>query len=261
MWKKLLIAVSIVIVLLVIQSRNTEMDRHIKGVFGNIANPIIYNIDRVKSMVSSSVSNYIYLVDVQNENRQIREEMRLMMLENVQLRQQISANDQVRLLGFLNNSYLEYLPSKVISRNLFGFSSYYLVDKGSSDGIAINDIVVDVNGLVGKVVETYYSSSRVDSILESNTYVSVRNDRSGVLGMLHGDSKGALLVEYYDTMATPEQGDILVTSGLGGIYFSGIPVAEIEDVYPPSSGLFRSFSMNYLADLNRVDYVLIIKGE
>ncbi len=260
MWKKVLIVVGVVCVLLIFQSRNPNIERHVRGAVGNVINPIIYNIDRVKSFASSLVNNYIYLVDVQGENRQLREEMRLMMLTNVRLRQQIIANDQVSLLGFFRDSSLEYTPAKIISRNLYGFSSYYLLNKGSSDGIEVNDIVVDVSGLVGKVVETYRSSSRISSILESDTYVSVRNERSGVLGMIHGDSKGSLLVEYYDIMANPEVGDLLVTSGLGGIYFSGIPVAEITEVHPAKSGLFRYFSMRYIADLNRVDYVLIIKG-
>ena len=146
------------------------------------------------------------------------------------------------------NSDISLVPASVIGRDpnedFYGFTA----DKGSADGVSVNDPVVTENGLIGWVCDVAPRSCRVSTILSPNAGIGVEVKRTGDKGVLSGSAAvsdyGLTEMKNISAVNGIEKGDIVVTSGLGGMFpknfkigrisrltrdgFSGFPSAEIE---------------------------------
>jgi rod shape-determining protein MreC len=114
------------------------------------------------------------------------------------------------------------------------FARKLLIDRGSAHGVEAGRPVVDVAGLVGQVTRVYPASSEVTLLTSREQAAPVENLRNGLRLVVSGSGSDNLLeVRYLDMHADLKPGDILVTSGVDGVYPQGIPVARVERIDPP----------------------------
>lgn len=129
---------------------------------------------------------------------------------------------------------LKFVPGSVVGRdpseNFYGFT----LDEGYLSGIAINDPVATENGLIGWVYEVSANSCKVRTILSPDTRVGAVDIRNGDSGIIRGSitlaDKGLTKLMYLSGESNLEPGDILVTSGLSGIYPKNLQIGKIEEV-------------------------------
>jgi len=128
---------------------------------------------------------------------------------------------------------VEWLPQPIATARLVastGSSSrrYAMLGAGSAQNIANGQTVIGPEGLIGRVIQTGYTSARVLLIVDASTIVPVRRLRDGVPAMARGNGYGQLELRALSTGNNPFRvGDIFVTSGTGGIYRPGLPVAIV----------------------------------
>ncbi|MGN1458123.1 MAG: rod shape-determining protein MreC [Acutalibacteraceae bacterium] len=168
------------------------------------------------------------------------------------------------------NQDFQLVPSTVIGRdpneNFYGFT----LDKGVLDGVEVNDPVITEKGLVGWVCETAAKSCKVKTILSPDAQIGAVDKKTSDSGVISGSAEysddGITLMQNISAQNSMEKGDIVVTSGFGGIYPKNLKIGKIQSIkYDDYSGMPVAVIKPY-EDIKNVSSVAIIadfngKGE
>ncbi len=198
--------------------------------------------------------------DLLKENEALR--ARLMILERRALKYGALAAENNRLRELMNASGT--LDDRVVVAEVVGvspdpFSHEVIINKGARDGVESGQAILDANGLMGQVLYTAAFTSRVLLISDSSHAVPVEVLRNGLRAILlgNGDISQLELVHVPDT-ADIREGDVLVSSGLGGRFPKGYPVAEVSDITKEPGAPFVTISATPMANLSRSKLVLVV---
>lgn len=173
--------------------------------------------------------------DVLEENEALKKENDALRQENLELElSREELGELAALAGAFDFTPFtgagEAIAGRIISLDNSNLFHTFVIDAGSAKGIAVDDIVVNGSGLIGRVRETGENWAKVVSILDENNNVSFKVLRKGsILGVLHGDGEGGLTGYLLDGDAQIAVGDVLVTSGVG-LYPQGIRIGKVATV-------------------------------
>lgn len=173
--------------------------------------------------------------------------------------------ENARLRQLLNSS--THLDDKVLIAELIGVSPdplrhVVVVDKGSEAGVYEGQAVIDAHGLVGQVIEVSAWFSRVLLITDSAHAVPVQVNRNGVRAVADGGGRlDELTLSHVAATTDITAGDLLTTSGLGGIFPVGYPVAVVTEVSEDPGDAFLRVTARPLAHLDRSRHLLLIFSE
>jgi len=170
-------------------------------------------------------------------------------LENFRLRSLLSLKQSV--------SY-KVIAARVIARDPSNWSAAIIIDQGSSSGIKKGMMSVTFYGLVGRVVETSSTVSKIMLINDPNLSVSSIVQRSRQEGVVCGSLGGALLMKYLPKDSDIKVADIIVTSGLSQISPKGIVVGTVVDIGREFSSSSRCVIIKPAVDLSALEEVLVI---
>ena len=195
-----------------------------------------------------------------DENEKLK--ARNLVLEQKAQRLAIIAAENMRLRELLNSSAL--VDDKVLIAEIVGihpdpYVHQVDVNKGSGDGVYMGQAVVDASGLVGQVVEVTPFSSRVLMVTDSTHALPVQVNRNGVRSIAAGIGKiDAMHLVHVPDTADIKEGDLLVSSGLGGRFPTGYPVAKVESVMHDPGRPFAEVIIRPTAALDRMRHVLLV---
>ncbi len=219
------------LVLLFADARFRYME-DIRGVVGAILYPLQELAD-VPASIGSRIAQYFVLQStLQRDNARLTQEA----FVNAGLLQKQEAlvieNDNLRELLKLRP---RFEPSAQVAEILYRardpFVRKIVVDKGATDGVKAGAPVIDASGLVGQVHRVYPWASEVALISDREQAIPVQVVRNGLRAVIFGlGYDGALEVRFMPVNADIEKGDLLVTSGIGGVYPSGLPVAFVDSI-------------------------------
>jgi len=202
---------------------------------------------------------YFYLVGVRRENKELRKQVQRLMLENTRYRELLSTYQRLQaLLKFKQTFNQPAVAGRVIGRDPSGWFRSIIVDKGQQDGIAMDMPVVNAQGVVGRIVSTSPHYSKVLLIIDQNSSVDCLIQRSRYRGMVKGVSEDLCKVAYIVKSSDVRQGDVVVTSGLGGVFPKGLPLGTVTKVEERAGELFKEVEMRPAVDFSRLEEVLII---
>jgi len=212
----------------------------------------------VETSTSSVWHNYFYLRGVRAENRNLKAQIERMSLEQVRMSQDA---DQARRLQALL-AFKEQFISKTMAAQVIGSSgseqsrSVY-IDKGENDGIKPDMAVITAEGIVGKVLRAYPSTSLVLLINDQSSGVGAILEKSRLQGILKGTSSGEVALEKVMSDETVPAGELVLTSGGDGIFPKGLLVGRVTKV-GAGSDLFLNIRVRPAADLSRLEEVLVV---
>ncbi len=139
------------------------------------------------------------------------------------------------------------------------FARKIIVDKGTLAGVQAGQPVIDDQGVIGQVTRSYPLQSEVTLVTDKYQTVPVQVERNGLRSVAYGGLAGGLLeLRFMAANADVQENDLLVTSGIDGIYPSGLPVAKVLKVERNSSYAFAKIFCVPLAGVDRFRYVLIL---
>ncbi len=203
----------------------------------------------------------------------LEEENARLKQENAALREQARAGEQAEreneryreLLG-LREKRRDFVfeSANVVSRDTTNWSSTLTVNKGTSHGVAVGDCAVDQMGnLVGVVAEAGLTWSTLITVIDADIEMGGLVSRTEHALMLEGDFslmlEGKVKLTYLPESAQLLAGDLILTSGKGQVYPSGLVVGTVEGVYSDPSGLSQYAVVTPSAALDQVVQVFIIK--
>ena len=252
----------IALILLVADSRMRSLTV-IRQVVGTALYPLQV-VAMVPRDAAYMVGDYFTSVTtLQRENRKLREQQ-LASSQTLQQAQQLSAeNDQLRKLLAAN----ERVPMKsVMSEILYDARDAYtrkiVVDRGSQQGVAPGQPVIDDVGVVGQVTRVFPFTAEVTLLTDKDQAIPVQVVRSGLRSIAYGQGhSGSLDLRFMPTNADVKNGDILVTSGIDGVYPPGLAVAKVTHVENKSTDAFARISCQPLAGIDRNRQLLILLAE
>lgn len=134
------------------------------------------------------------------------------------------------------------------------------VDKGSAAGVENDQPAVSLKGVVGRVLETGVTTSNLLMLTDANSRIAVIGDTNRSPGMLAGQGYGQpLKLLYVNLNAAIEPGELLISSGLSGIYPKGLPVARVTRIQRSDISLFLTVLAEPLVDVAELEEVLLLK--
>lgn len=203
---------------------------------------------------------YIYLVGIGKENLALRDEAARMRERINTMRETVIENQRLReLLAFKDSSGLSVVTSRVIGIGPTNLFETITIAKGTADGVAKGMAVVTSNGVVGRVLSASDGSSKVLLITDRNSYVDAVIQRSRGRGVAQGDLS-LLQLKYLDRSTDAVSGDILVTSGIGGIFPKGLVIGSISKVDKNAGGTFQYAEIKPAVDFSKLEEVFVVTG-
>ena len=169
--------------------------------------------------------------------------------------------DAERLQGLLDirtSNDLQSTAASVIGGSGDSWNRTVTIDKGSADGVAVNMPVANSGGIIGQVTEVSATSSTVRLITDENSSVSAMVQSTRAQGMLEGQPDGSLRLSFVDVEATVEVGDLVVTSGLGGVYPKGLMLGRVASAEKSDNALYYTIVVTPASEVETNEEVLVI---
>ena len=232
------------------------------GVYLN-AISIFSPVEKVTSNILNGIkgywNGYMFLVNTENDNSALRKKLRKMEVIKFSLDKLKKENKKLKeLLSFKEEKEIKCTGASIIFRGAVSRSNTIFLDKGREDGIGKNMVVVVPEGIVGKVVKTTKSISLVHLITHPNSAVDAIIQRTRDRCIFQGGEPCRL--KYLDDKSGAKAGDVIISSGLGGIFPAGFPLGKIVSIKKDGTGIFLNAEVIPLADLSRVEEVLIFEN-
>lgn len=149
---------------------------------------------------------------------------------------------------------------RIIRTELQGpYDQRIVIDHGSRDEVMLSQPVIDANGIIGQLSKIAYDHSVVTAITDASHATPVEVLRNGLRAIARGTGESQILqIPFLSFQADIEEGDVLVTSGLGEVYPAGYPVAEVSRIQGVAGEPFLTIEARPFAELNKVKNILLL---
>lgn len=265
-----LIVIVAIVILIAILSYALKTDKKL-NTFESIVKDTVVEVQKVFYMpfknFSSMISDYKSLKDVLKENKILKsnvEKIESLEAENTELKQEIEQlKDELNIEHVLSD--YDYLNATVISRNPTTWYNNLTIDKGSHNGIEEGMVVMNSTGVIGKItnVSTFSSDVKLITTTDTNNKMSVTitsgdNHLTGVINSYDYKTKW-LEVEGISNTENVSVGDLVYTSGLGGVFPSGILVGKVANISTDVYDLSKIINVSPSANFADINYVTVLK--
>lgn len=180
---------------------------------------------------------------------------------NAELEEARQENERLRsLVKFVEMRDLKSLGARVIGRPVNSWEGIITIDRGSAEGVERGMPVMGDAGLLGQIVGTSSHSSRVRLITDQRSGVAALVQRTRAEGVVRGAIDRSLTLDFVSRDASLQVGDVVITSGMGGVYPKGIVVGEITRIRKQPNTLAPLVSVRPSANLGDLEEVLVLVG-
>ena len=213
---------------------------------------------RVTGGIRDAWSGYGNLRGVRSENEQLKRQLGELQVQIQQERALAERARQLeRLLGFKQELTIETIPATVIGASASLEFRGITIDKGSNTNVNANMAVIAPTGLVGRVVTPTQQAAKVQLLIDRNAAAGALVERSRAQGIVIGENKDTLRMDFVVATADVKKGDTIVTSGVDGIYPKGFVIGKIDEVNN-GNGIYKAIRVRPSVDFNTLEEVLVV---
>ncbi|NWG06834.1 MAG: rod shape-determining protein MreC [Chloroflexi bacterium] len=237
------------------------------GYFSSASNVFTGSLINLQSWFSSrfvALQDFITaprdVASLRQRNIELEAEVAELQAQVIQLQQQVGETEILAaLVDFAQaNPENRYRAAAVIGRDPSPFLHYVIINRGSNDGILRGMPVVTDQGLIGRVDAVIADAARVQLITDPASRVNVRLQNAETEASLVGSVTGDITLDLIPQDITVEQGDLVLTSGLGGGYPPDLIIGQVVNVRSRDFDLFQQATVQPVVDFNRLQIVLVI---
>ena len=220
--------------------------------------PVPKAVNWVGSSFSDMYHGYLDMRRSVKENLQLRRKVDQLTTDNLRLRQGEGDLRRLRsLLGYSEQFTMPTTMAEALMLDISGRFKSIIIDRGSAAGIDVDDVVVNANGLIGRVVLTTKDMSKVQLATDSNSSVGVLIERTRRQGVLRGDGAGGAQLYDIPSLADVRPGDSIMTAGIDGIYPKGIPMGVVVKA-EKGQDLFKTITVKPLVDFASIEETIVL---
>lgn len=263
-YRNFLLAVALLLSILLLYSYNLRQKTattFFERAVLTLAAPFQSGIDRVTGSISGWQKHYLWLVDTERRNTVLEQENSQLRADLQQVEEFRLQNERLReLLAFVDDIDRPALPAQVIGEDVSSWARTVTIDKGIRSGVRVGLPVVAAAGVVGRIIKSAPNSSRVLLVTDASSAIAALVQRTRTRGVARG--RGVeMSLDYALRAADIEQGDLLVTSGMGGVFPKGLPLGQVAKVERDKFGLFQRVDIAPAVDFSHLEEVLVVVGE
>ena len=251
--------------MIVLSSVKDGLMNPIRNTIGYVLVPLQSGVNRVGYGLYEELRDHRSLKAVQEENKRLNEQINLLTEENNRLAQNEGELSRLRDLYALDQDYLQYekVAARVIAKDSENWFQVFRIDKGSQDGIRVDQNVMANGGLVGIVTDVGLNYATVRSIIDDESRVSAMCLQSSSTCIVAGDltlyQQGRLRITDMQKNATIQDGDRIVTSNISSKFMPGILVGYAVDIQDDEKKLMKTGYLIPAADFDDLTEVLVLK--
>jgi len=228
-------------------------------VFLEILRPLQSGTTQATGEVGSLWSKYVNLIGVARENRELREKLRL--LEAAHHRDaeiELENRRLARLLDFKSDVPSQVVTARVIGKDASGMFESFTLDCGETDGVKPGMAVVCADGVVGRIAQASPHASRVLLLSDHNSGVDALVERTRARGIVEGSLNRTCSMKYIKRGDEIDVNDVVVSSGLDGIFPKGVLIGRVSGVTRKDFGLFQVAEVVPAVDFTKLEEVLVL---
>lgn len=246
------------IALLVLDLRFHALDK-LRQSISLVIDPVQRLAQSPLRIANEGTSYLTALETVQEENRILKAAQLEIAPKLTRLPQLEAENERLRqLLGLQTRQPASGQAARILYTSRDPFSRQIFLDKGLQQGLVLGQPVIDEAGVIGQVTQVFPFSAEVTLITDKNQAVPVLIQRTGQRSVTFGMGDGSLELKYIPANADVQVGDILVTSGLDGIYPDGLPVARVTLVERDKAYAFARIISTPLAAVENHTVIMVL---
>ena len=261
----LLAGVAVVVVVLCIISAVSSGTPFLRNAAGVIASPFRAAGSAVAGWFGGIGDHFDKVADLQQENDDLRAQVADLERQLRQAQKESEENQRLRDLLELQSQRrdLKTVSARVTERSVSNWASTLTLTRGTSAGVALGDCAIDEYGnLVGVVTDAGLNWCAVTTILDTTSSIGATVFRTEQVAVAQGQlglmSEGQLALTYVDEPDKLIAGDLVVTSGLGGYYPSGLPIGTVTELRTDTGGLTQYAVLSPKADIVALTQVFLI---
>ena len=237
--------------------------------FKSVAYGILYPFQFVGVRSNTLVKEFFSSIE---KNRQLREELTQVKTMLEQYEQSQYEYEEIKrenrrlrsLIGIQSDMEYETIIAEIVAKSPQDYYKTLIVNRGKNSGIEKWMPVVayqnETRCVVGKVIDVQQFSARIQLLIDQSSYIGVMLMESRYSGILQGQSpiSDNCLMQYVDRRSEINYGDLVITSGMGGVFPKGVIVGEIVSVSKKRYGVFQEAIVKPVVDYGRLEEVYII---
>ncbi len=229
------------------------------GILMEIAVPIQKVLTFPIEATSHLWSRYVALVDVQEENDALRARLARLEEQNLQFREALVASGHLQRIVQMREGFeVPLLPTAVVGQDVSPWFRSVLLDRGGGHEVRSGMPVVTDRGLVGLVTATSPRAARAMMLLDRQSAVDGIVQRSRARGIVRGRGTGKLEFTLVVRGDDVQVGDVVITSGLGGVHPKGLRIGEVTEVNVGDSQLLHTAVLRPAVDFGRLEQVFVM---
>lgn len=223
-----------------------------------IAAPVEDAINLSLKSLHDAWNRYLFLVEKGDENRRLRHENAVLNellnsyreghLEGMRLR---------KLLDIKDGLHLRAVAARVIDSDRTSVFKTLLINKGTTEGLRVGLPVLADQGVVGRIIETSWHASRVLLLIDENSNIDALIQRTRAQGILQGAGSAGCNLKYIPRTENVQTGDVVLSSGLAGVFPKGLLLGVVTGTSGQEGGLFQKIDVASAVDFSKLEEVLI----
>lgn len=202
---------------------------------------------------------YIFLVGIEEENKNLKKKINE--LKSVIISYQegyLEAQRLKKLLSLTDDYNYNFIPARVIGREQAALSKTILINKGTVQGLKAGMPVVVPPGLIGRLVNVSWHASKVLLFIDENSNIDAIVQRTRIQGIISGAGSRGLILKYISKTQDVQEGDVIVSSGMGGVFPKGLLIGQVSHVDRLEASLFLKINVAPFVDFSKLEEVLVL---
>lgn len=231
----------------------------VRGAFQTVTSPVRYlgatvsaPVQGLGNIFTNLTADQATLSELQQENDELR-------ARNVELEESEQTAQRLQsLLDLRDANSLQSTAARIISGASDSWSATVTIDKGTSSGLSVGMPVTSSSGVIGQIIECGATTSTVRLLADENSSISAMVQSSRAQGMLEGSATGEVSLTLVRTSQDVSVGDVVITSGLGGVFPKGLPIGQVTSVEKNPGDLYLDIVVELYARTESSEEVLVI---
>ncbi len=250
----ILIGIILVVMLLLPTPFTQEIRSQVKSFIVVIMRPLYRGSNGVRKLTLTIRG----LRSLPKENEYLSGEVSRLLVENSRLKEVDHENTLLRdeLKFSQGNTERHLVAARIVARSAFSFQDLITIDRGSQDGLSVGQAVTSSGALVGKIIGVGSHAADVQLITSSDAITQAQLQNSRATGIVKGGIRG-LTIENISQDVPMAEGELIVTSGLGGALRQGMLVGSITQIISRKNDIFQAATLKAAVNINRLDIVFV----
>jgi rod shape-determining protein MreC len=264
-YKTAIFIVTLLVLALIMFSYNLKY-----GADGSFLRKIVLEtIAPAQKVLSTSVKSvndawlrYVLLVGIEEENKNLKNKINELKAALILYQDGYLEAQRLRKLLDLRDDYnYHFISARVIDREQAALSKTILINKGSVHGLKTGMPVIAPPGLIGRLVDVSWHVSKVLLFIDENSNVGAIVQRTRTQGVISGAGPRGLILKYISKTQDVKEGDVIVSSGMGGVFPKGLLIGQVSHVDRQDASLFLKINVAPFVDFSKLEEILILASE